>query len=39
MFQFMTDNPGTAELVTLKAVAGPDDDLWPCLTFMLPDED
>jgi hypothetical protein len=26
-------------LVTLKAVAGPDDDGQPCLTFMLPEED
>jgi hypothetical protein len=29
----------TPELVTLKAVAGLDDDGRPCLTFMLPDED
>jgi hypothetical protein len=26
-------------LVTLKAVAGPDDDGQPCLTLMLPEED
>jgi hypothetical protein len=30
---------GTPPLVTLKAVCGPDDDGWPCLTVMLPDED
>lgn len=41
MFQFycVTDNPSRPELVTLKAVAGPDDNRRPCLTFMLPDED
>ncbi len=27
------------ELVTLKAVIGPDDDGGPCLTIMLPEED
>ncbi len=26
-------------LVTLKAVCGPDDDMKPCITIMLPDED
>lgn len=28
-----------SELVTLKAVIGPDDDGRPCLTIMLPEED
>lgn len=29
----------TPKPVRLKAVCGPDDDLAPCLTVMLPDED
>jgi len=32
------DNKRT-ELVTLKAICGPDDDANPCITVMLPDED
>ncbi len=30
---------GTPPLVTLKAVCGPSDDLSPCITIMMPDED
>jgi hypothetical protein len=29
----------TPPLVGLKALCGPDDDGWPCVTVMLPDED
>lgn len=32
-------NGSQTELVTLKAVVGPDDDGRPCLTIMMPEED
>jgi hypothetical protein len=39
-FDVLVLNDGTApEPVRLKAVCGPNDDLTPCLTVMLPDED
>ncbi len=33
------NNNKRAELVTLKAICGPDDDANPCITVLLPDED
>ena len=33
------ENSPVPELVTLKAVCGPDDDGSPCVTIMLPEED
>ena len=33
------DSAPRAQMVTLKSVCGPDDDLSPCLTIMLPEED
>jgi hypothetical protein len=34
-----TANNRAPELVTLKAICGPDDDCQPCLTILLPHED
>lgn len=40
LFDVLVLNEGTTpKPVRLKAVCGPDDDLSPCLTVMLPDED
>jgi len=33
------NQPGTPLLVTLKAIAGPDDDGDPCITVLMPNED
>ena len=39
-FEFYVQNDdGGPQRVTLKSVAGPDDDGNPCVTIMLPDED
>ena len=41
LFQLHVQNSESTppELVTLKAVCGPDDDGWPVVTIMLPHED
>ena len=38
-FKLYHQSKGKMKLITLKAVAGPDDEGNPCITIMMPDED
>jgi len=38
-YKLYHQSKGKMKLITLKAVAGPDDEGRPCITIMMPDED